>query len=246
MSRFIETYKNKLKKKFYGQKKLPRSALRHLDVSQHIERAAPIEEHDYIIFDTELTGLNPKKDSIVSLGAVKMSGTRIDLSNTYYRVVEPLASLTGKSVVIHGITPSEASLCPKIDVLLPEFLDFCGSGIIVGHFVSIDLDFINKEMTRLFGFPLQNPAIDTHIIYKWIRRHEEKTCAFHAGLAEDLDLFSLATKYSIPVSEAHNALSDAFITAQVFQRFMSYLLQNSVQMIGDLLRIGNPKKIDRT
>ena len=244
MSNLIDTYKNKLRKKFYGQKKLPRPALRHLEVTEHINRSAPLEQNDYIIFDTELTGLNPKKDSIVSLGAVKMTGGRIDLSNTYYRVVEPLAALTGKSVVIHGITPSEASLCPKIDVLLPEFLDFCGSGIIVGHFVSIDLDFINKEMTRLFGFPLQNPAIDTHIIYKWIRRHEEKTCAFHAGLAEDLDLFSLATKYSIPVSEAHNALNDAFITAQVFQRFMSYLLQTGVKITEDLLRIGNPKKID--
>ena len=244
MSNLIETYKNKLRKKFYGQKNLPRPALRHLEISGHINRSALIEKNEYIIFDTELTGLNPKKDSIVSLGAVKMSGGRIDLSNTYYRVVEPLAALTGKSVVIHGITPSEASLCPKIDVLLPEFLDFCGSGIIVGHFVSIDIDFINKEMTRLFGFPLQNPAIDTHIIYKWIRRDEEKTCAFHAGLAEDLDLFSLATKYSIPVSEAHNALNDAFITAQVFQRFMSYLLQAGVKITEDLLRIGNPKKID--
>jgi len=242
MSSLLSAYRKRILRKFFDQKDLHPSALRHIKVVDQINREKSITETQYIVFDTELTGLNLKKDSIVSLGAVKMAGMRIDLSKTYYRIVEPTAKLTGKSVVIHGITPSEASLSPRIDLLLPEFLDFCGYGIIVGHFVPIDLEFINKEMIRMFGFSMQSPAIDTQMIYRWIRKKEEKLCAYHTGMREEMDLFSLASKYSIPVKEAHNALNDAFITAQLFQRFLSILSEFGVQTVDDLLRIGNPRK----
>ena len=244
MSGMLSAYKNKILRKFFEQKDLHPSALRHIKTVDKINREKPITETQFIVFDTELTGLNLKHDSIVSIGAVKMKGMRIDLSKTYYRIVEPTAKLTGKSVVIHGITPAEASLSPKIDLLLPEFLDFCGNGIIVGHFVPIDLEFINKVMVRMFGFPMQSPAVDTQKIYIWIRKNEEKLCAFHAGMREETDLFSLASKYAIPVKEAHNALNDAFITAQLFQRFISMLLEFGVQTVDDLLRIGNPRKTE--
>ncbi len=171
-----------------------------------------------------------------------MHGGRIDLGETYYRVVEPKSKLTKQSIVIHGITPSEASECPTVEKLLPEFLDFCGNGIIVGHFVSIDLAFTNKEMIEFFNFPLKNQAVDTQMIYKWIRKKEEKICAFHEGLSEEVDLFTLANKYSISISKAHNALSDAFITAQLFQRFIHILHGYGINLIRDLVRIGNPHK----
>lgn len=197
-----------------------------------------IENAEYIVIDTELTGLQPKKDSIVSIGAVKMAGGRILLGDIFYRVVEPRTKLTAKSVLIHGITPSETNECPGIETLLPEFLDFCGSSIIVGHFVTIDISFINMEMKRLNGTHLQNPSIDTLKLYTWIRRKEEEVCAYHGGLPEKTDLFSLAQKYNISVNNAHNALDDAFVAAQVFQRFISFLPKHGIKTVGDLIRIG--------
>lgn len=221
---------------------LPPSVLKHLTVTEHIRRHVDPREAVYVVFDTELTGLNPKKDSIVSIGALKVFGTKIDIGNPYYRIVEPQSKLTGQSVVIHGITPSEASECPKIDKLLPEFLDFCGSGIIVGHFVSIDLAFLNKEMTRLFGLTLQNASVDTCVLYQWVRKREENICAFHDGIKENVDLMTLAQKYSIPVFDAHNALNDAFITAQLLQRLIANLHRFNIKTVEDLLRIGKPRK----
>ncbi len=188
------------------------------------------------MFDTELTGLQTKKDSIVSLGALKMSGKRIYFGDFFYRIVDPRTELTGRSVVIHGITPSEAIECPSFEILLPEFLDFCGNSILVGHFVNIDINFINVEMKSLYGFGLQNPTIDTSKLYTWMRQKEEEVCAYHGGLSEDLNLFALAKKYNIPVSKAHNALDDAFITAQLFQRFISVLPRYGVKTLKDLLK----------
>jgi DNA polymerase III subunit epsilon len=234
------TYRNRFKRSISEKKDIHPSALKYLKAVSQIDKNTGISEATYIVFDTELTGLNIKKDSIVSIGALKMHGGKIDLNEIFYRVVDPEAQLTGQSVVIHEITPSEASLCPKIDVLLPEFLDYCRSGIIVGHFVSMDMAFVNKELTKLLGFPMQNPAVDTQKIYKWIRIQEEQVCAFHAGLSEATDLTSLANRYSIPVNNAHNALNDAFVTAQLFQRFLSLLQKFNINTITELIRIGQP------
>ncbi|MCG2722483.1 MAG: 3'-5' exonuclease [Thermodesulfovibrionales bacterium] len=230
-------------RKILGKRGLHPSALKHLSVPENMKLDVPLSEATYIVFDTELTGLNLKKDSVVSIGALKMFGRRIDIGSTYYRVIAPETELTGKSVIIHGITPSEASVCPTIDKLLPEFLDFCADGILIGHFVAIDLAFINKEMERLFGFPLQSPSLDTQMVYTWIRHREEQTCAFHAGIKEQVDLFSLAQKYSIQVSDAHNALNDAFVTAQLFQRFIQSLEKYGIHSLRDLLGTGRPRKI---
>ena len=214
------------------------TALKHHNSLEEIDSNTPIDRMHYVVFDTELTGLQTKKDSIVSVGAIKMDGGRILLSDIFYRIVEPRTKLTGKSVLVHEITPSEATKCPGIDKLLPEFLDFCGSSIIVGHFVSLDITFINLEMKRLYGSHLRNPSVDTIKLYTWIRRKEEEVCAYHGGIAEDTNLVSLAKKYGIPVSKAHNALDDAFVTAQLFQRFISLLPKLGIRTIGDLLKIG--------
>lgn len=195
-------------------------------------------EADYIVFDTELTGLRFRRDSIVSIGAVMMKGTRISLGNSFHRIVDPRTALTGSSVVIHGITPSEASEAPIIDMVLPEFLDLCQGKVIVGHVVSMDLRFINAEMNRIYGKTLPNPAVDTMALYGFLRKREGDYCAFHEGVPGRADLFSIAREYGIPVTLTHDALYDAFITAQVFQRFLNILPQYGVHTVRDLRRVG--------
>lgn len=203
-------------------------------------RSTLVGDTDYVVFDTELTGLSPGKDSIVSIGAVKMSGGRIQLGDYFSRMVEPRTELTGRSVVIHEITPTEASACPGIEAVLPEFLDFCRDRVLVGHFVSMDLRFLNEELERLYGRKMDNPAVDTGKLYAWLTAREGGHCAFHGGECGDMDLFSLAKKYRIPVRKAHDALDDAYVTAQLFQRFLRALPEHGVKTIDDLLRAGRP------
>ncbi|MGW8272386.1 MAG: 3'-5' exonuclease [Thermodesulfovibrionales bacterium] len=236
----VTAYRNRILGMIYAHRGVQSSVLKNLRVPEHIRPGTAIDEADYVVVDTELTGLKLSKDSIVSIGAVKMKGGRIGIGEIFYRLVEPATALTGESVVIHGITPSEVAEWPEIGVLLPEFIDFCNRCILIGHFVSIDLHFVNREMKRLYGFPMQNPAIDTFRIYSWLRKGRENTCAFHEGIKEDAALLTLAKKYGIHVSAAHNALDDAFVTAQLFQRFLAELPEMGVRTVGDLLRIGKP------
>ena len=197
----------------------------------------PLDETAFVVFDMELTGLNAKKDSIVSIGAVRVQGKRVLLGETFYRLVDPRTPLTARSIVIHGITPAEAKGSPGLNALLPEFLGFCADGIMVGHAVSIDLAFLNREMKQLYGESLRNKAVDTFRLYQWIRNREEGACAFHGGLPEPGDLFSLAARYQIPVEHAHHALCDAFVTAQLLQRLLCELPRWGITKLDELLAI---------
>ena len=212
-------------------------------MSAHLHSAADpsgLHEANFVVFDTELTGLKVKKDSVVSIGAVKMRGERILLGEMFYGQVDPRTALTARSVIIHGITPTEAAASPGIDTLLPQFLEFCDDAIMVGHVVSIDLQFLNWEAKELNGKPLSNQVVDTYKLYEWIKGRKEDRCAYHGGSPEPGDLFSIAAKYHIPVQNAHNALSDAFITAQLLQRMLGELPQWGIRTVDDLLRIGRP------
>jgi DNA polymerase-3 subunit epsilon len=197
-----------------------------------------ISDAEYTVLDTELTGLDLKKDSIVSIGAVKMKGARIDIGASFYRLIHPPNGMDHKNILIHGITPSEVEQKPAIDAVLDELSDFCGDSIIVGHFVSLDINFINKELKRTGRKNMKNPAVDTCKLYEWIKSNEESFSSHYSGRRDELDLFSLAREYNITFDEGHNALSDAFITAQLFQRFLSALPGTGVKSIRDLLKIG--------
>jgi DNA polymerase-3 subunit epsilon len=206
-----------------------------------IDPKAPITDVPYAVLDTELTGLDEKKDSIISVGAVRMHGGRIDLGETFYRLVSPKTMISAQSVVIHEIMPSEVVEKPAIDDVLREFLNFCGNDILVGHFISIDLGFINREMKRIYGEKIRASALDTFSIYEWLRKRDRISDCLAAPLP-GYRLYDIVKCFGIAINGAHNALMDAYTTAQLLQRFLPLLVQAGVQNIGDLLTIGIPFK----
>jgi len=204
-----------------------------------IDGSTPITGARYVVIDTELTGLDEKKDSIISLGAVRMIGGRIDLGDTFYRLVNPRTEMKAESVVIHEITPSEVLEKPRIDAVLDEFLAYCGSDILLGHFISIDLAFLDREVRRARRRKLQNAVLDTCSMYAWLRKRNPSRSCFAAPVS-GYRLSDIAPCFRIPVDTSHHALMDAYTTAQLFQRFIPLLGEDGVNDIGGLLEIGLP------
>lgn len=205
-----------------------------------IQAGLPLGEACYVVLDTELTGMELSRDSIVSIGAIRMKGGRIDLGSTFYRVVNPTTAMKAESICVHEIMPSEVNGKPSIDQVLIELNGFCREDVIVGHFIRMDMDFINKDMRRVYETNMKNRMVDTRAVHEWMRENDCEIKRHYGGFSEDLNLIALAKKYRISVNGAHNALSDAFMTAQLFQRFLSYLPRCGVKTLGDLLRVGKP------
>ncbi len=205
------------------------------------ESKGPTAEASYVVLDTELTGLDDRKDGIVSIGAVRMRGGRIAIGGTFHELVNPSAVLDGRSVVIHGIMPSQVEAKPPIDQVLMTFMGYVGSAVLVGHCLSVDLAFLNREARRLTGKPFRNPVVDTLSLYGWLRHRFPDTQAFTASLP-GLSLFDLAHLFDVQVAEGHTALGDAYITAQLFQRFLPLLAEAGVRDLTGLLRVGDPER----
>lgn len=205
----------------------------------NIDEHTPITDVRYVVVDTELTGLDESKDSIVSIGAVRMTGGKIDIGDTFYRLVSPRTELTAASVVIHEITPSDVVTSPMIGPVLEEFLGFCGADVLIGHFISIDLAFLNREMKRLRNSAIRNRVVDTFSIYEWLRKRGKSRDCLATPLT-GYRLYDIARCFGVPVNGAHNAIMDAYATAQLFQRFLPLLAEAGAGDIGDLLKIGIP------
>lgn len=203
-----------------------------------ITKATPITECPFVVFDTELSGLDSRKDFIVSIGAIKMTGRTINISEEFYRLIKPGGEMHKRSVEIHGLTPGELENQKNIDAVLPGFLDFIKDSVLVGHFINIDLKFMNKALKNKYMNKLGNPALDTHRIHEWLYENGVAFKKHYRGGSTKTDLFNVAQRYGIAIDSIHNALNDAFITAQLFQRFLYFLHADGMHTLDELLDIG--------
>ncbi|WP_406615672.1 PolC-type DNA polymerase III [Candidatus Caldatribacterium sp.] len=190
---------------------------------------------EFSVVDTELTGLNLARDQIIAIGCIKMKGKTIKMGEIFYRTVKPQSEVKKDSIVIHELTPSELEGCPNITPILKEFLSFTKDSIIVGHFITVDLDFLKKEIYKNLRIKYKPIAVDTLVLYRWLIKK---------GLLPDIFLRStslrdVASSFNINSEKIHNAIVDAFITAQIFQRILSYLFELKITNLRLLLDIGS-------
>jgi DNA polymerase-3 subunit epsilon len=210
----------------------------HRTLKKRINVSDAIQETEFVAFDTELTGLDFKRDSIISIGAIKMKGSRIFPGKMFYRLVKPESELKTESVVVHGLTHSDLAGAENLQSVITDFIDFIGDSVLIGHFVFIDLKFLNRAMKKLFGFPLQSPVIDTFNVHEWLYDNDYRFSRHYRGMTIKKDLFSMSRKYGIKVEKTHNAFYDAYLTAQLFQRFIHFLPDCGINRIDELLMVG--------
>jgi len=217
---------------------LPAPVAANAGLRKRFDASRDIMEADYVAFDTELTGLNFNKDSIISIGAVKMKGGRIFPARAFHSYVKPDCELKAESVVVHEITQTELDgACSQAEVI-EEFLEFAGDAVLVGHFVHIDVTFLSNTMKKLYGVKLQNRSVDTMGLHDWLYDNDNEFARHHRGMSLKKDLFSMAARYGIPLEKAHDALNDAFLSAQLFQRFLGFLPGCGIRTLGDLIAVG--------
>lgn len=221
-------------------KDLPGPIARHMGIKKRLDRKRSVSDTDFVVFDTELTGLNFKRDSIISIGAIKLRGGKILPGHTFYRLVRPESELNGKSVVVHGITHTDLVGAESLADALVEFIEFIGDAVLIGHFVNIDVNFVGRALKKHFGVALQSPAVDTSVLHDWLYENDMEFSRHHNGMAVKSDLFTLGKRYGLEVEESHNAFYDAYLTAQLFQRFVYFLEGCGIKNLNDLLAVGKP------
>ena len=211
-----------------------RNARYFADLDHH----RPIEEYEFVVFDTELTGLNPRCDEIVSIGAVRVSGLRIRLDDTFRIYIKPEKSLPKNSTLIHRITPQQLEAAPSLQDVLPKFIDYCGKSLLVAHHIGLDAAFLNRACKRSFGSPIHNPCLDTMRLAKaytemrWEQYHDR----FRMNVS--YNLAALSTEYQLPSFTHHDAFEDALQAAYLFLFLVKKMRTEGVVTLKDLFNAG--------
>lgn len=203
----------------------------------------PVSQADFVVFDLETGGLNPARDDVVALGAVRMHGGRIDLGNAFSALVRPSLGRAGaQSVRVHGLTPEELAPQPGMEQALPRFLEYAAGGVLVGWHVELDMAFLRAWCTRLRLTPPPGEALDVLGLYLALRGSRASQLLEDLPL-KDATLYSVARALGIGARGAHDALGDAYLTAQVLQRFLGILraARPEAELTMDaLLRLSRP------
>lgn len=195
--------------------------------------ATPLAAARYVVLDTELTSLDSRSNRLLSVGAFAMQGGSIELAGQFYRLANPGVEVPAPGVLIHGLRPQDVAEGDPARKVIEDLARFAAGAVIVGHFVSIDLGILRKEAPGV----LPNPAICTARVHSWMLRGGPLTEEVTRKL-ELLDLESVARQYAVEPRDAHHALGDAWVTAQVWQRMIPALARRKVVTVGDLRRAG--------
>lgn len=182
------------------------------------------EETRFVVFDNESTGLNPRKDRIVSIGAVAVRGRDILLDDVFEATVQ--IEFNTSAVMVHGITRQQSMQGVEEAEAVAAFLEYLGEDILVGHHVMFDYLLIEGAAQRCANRRLSNRALDTMSLAIAL----EKAGAFVDSPIESFDFDSLCARFNIVTHDRHTASGDAYLTAQIFLKLMRLIKRNGLDL----------------
>ena len=166
-------------------------------------------DQEFVAFDLETTGLSSRTDRIIEIGAVIMKdGKEVDRFQTF---VDPERTLDRKIVELTGITDEMLKGAPKIEEVLPKFLEFVGDRVLVAHNSDFDTGFIRGECNRL-GYEYNLTAADTLILSQNLLSHLNK-----------FKLNIVSNALSLPDFTHHRAGDDAVTCGLIMHRLCQKL-----------------------
>ncbi|PHS37858.1 MAG: DNA polymerase III subunit epsilon [Sulfurovum sp.] len=170
----------------------------------------PVHEDEIIVFDCETTGLNPKVDKIISIGAVKIKGNKILTNEAIHIFVKQETQISHESITIHQIRHCDLDGAIDSQEAIEKFLYYIGSRKLVGYYLEFDVAMINKYTKKMFGITLPNKQEEVSAIY-----YDKKIATIPQGNI-DLRFDTILEDLELPKLQTHDALNDAVMTAMMY------------------------------
>lgn len=179
----------------------------------------PISAAPLLALDLETTGLDPRRDEIVSIGVVPMSLERIRTSDSRHWIVRPRRAMNGDSVTFHGITHSQVSTAPDFEQILGELLEILAGQVMVVHCRAVERCFLDAALRERIGESLEFPVIDTMELEARAHRLGKPglLARFFGRRPVSLRLADSRARYGLPRYRAHHAPTDALASAELLQ-----------------------------
>lgn len=167
----------------------------------------PAPADEWISLDLETTGLDPRRDHILSLAAVPVRGGRVLLSERFERRIRPDRGFDIGSMRHHRITPEEAAGGVAVTAAVRDFLLWLGPRRLLGYHLAFDLAMLAPHVLALTGFAL--PSVRCELADAFAARERRA----RPDVPPNLDFVHIATTLGVPTLGRHSALGDATTVA---------------------------------
>jgi len=175
-----------------------------------------------VALDIETTGLDPDKDAIIEIGAVRFRDHRVEAE--WDSLIHPGRRIPPFITQLTGITDQMVLQAPSIRDVIPDLAEFVGGSPILGQNILFDLSFLRKH-----GIFRTNSTFDTY-----------ELAAVLIPNAGRYNLSSLAQALGVPFPATHRALDDARATRGVYIRLLDEAMAMPLPLLAEILRMSEP------
>lgn len=188
----------------------------------------PLRELDFVVFDTETTGLEPSNgDQMISIAGVRIVNGRVITGEAFDQYINPGMPIPPASTEVHHITDEMVKDAPPATQVLPKFHSYVSDAVLVAHNAAFDMKFLSLKQDEA-GVKFNNPVLDTVLL-----------AAHLQGQTSSLTLDTLAEQFGIeiPPEVRHTALGDSLATAEVLLRLIDLLEAVGIKTLRDAVEV---------
>nr|NLD41397.1 DEDD exonuclease domain-containing protein [Actinomycetales bacterium] len=192
----------------------------------------PLSEVEFMVVDLETTGGRAGAHEITEIGAVRVRGGEV--LGEFATLVNPGVPIPPMITVLTGITTAMVLEAPRIEEVLPSFLEWSGMTrgvVLVAHNARFDVGFLKAACAELGHTWPAPPVVDTLALARRALTRDE---------APNMKLGTLARLFHTPVQPNHRALADAQATADVLHGLLERLAPLGVTHLEDLATASDP------
>ncbi|HEY0526558.1 MAG TPA: 3'-5' exonuclease [Stellaceae bacterium] len=173
---------------------------------------------DLVALDTETTGLDPKRAEIVAIGAVRIRGNRLLMSQGFSAVVKPTRPIDPASIRVHQIRPVDVQRVGlDVATAIERLVAFIGPRPLVGYYLEFDIAVIDRTMRELAGgagVRLPNERIEVSALYYDTVLRKRQSLQLYGQV--DLRMETIRRDLALPAFPQHDAMSDAVMAGLMY------------------------------
>lgn len=164
--------------------------------------------NNFVVFDLETTGLSADNSEIIELGAIKFRNNKA--TEIFHTYIKPYDKIPNEITKINGITDDIVKNSPRIEDVIPRFIDFIGDDALIAHNSSFDMKFILSAIYHQGYKKIKNKTIDTlKLARQKIRTVDNEKLATYK-------LEKLKNIFNLNDLGSHNAIDDCKVCAYVY------------------------------
>ena len=197
----------------------------------------PWREARWCALDLEMTGLDPRREEIISIGAMPIEDGRVVLGAGLYTLVNTTRRSQTGAVLVHKLRVPDLADAPPLEEALDRVFELLTGRIPVFHTAAVERSFLERRFARR---RVRLPEVaDTEALGREWLRHRD------GSAPEGISLTGLAATLGQPAETPHHALGDALTTAKAFIALASLLDTVAPQTVGSLVAASRPAPVAR-